>query len=168
MLLKKTCRYVPTKACRRMNEVCTELQVSIKSIISKRELAKQKGETHNDDDLLGILTESNSKEIKEQGVGMSIQEVIDECKLFYFAGSETTSNLLVWTMVLLSVHTEWQTSAREEVLKAFGREKPDYDGISHLKKVSNNNFNKFQILGKKFEAKKHAIVYQRQIDEVSF
>ncbi|KAL8148721.1 cytochrome P450 CYP72A219-like [Apium graveolens] len=129
-------RYIPTKACRRMNQVCTELQVSIKSIIGKRELEKQKGEANNDDDLLGILTESNSKEIKEQGIGMSIQEVIDECKLFYFAGSETTSNLLVWTMVLLSVHTEWQISAREEVLKAFGREKPDYDGISHLKKIT--------------------------------
>ncbi|WOH03060.1 hypothetical protein DCAR_0522451 [Daucus carota subsp. sativus] len=127
-------RYIPTKANKRMKQVCIELQALLSGIITKREKAL---ETEvNNDDLLGILMESNYREIKEQGIGLSIQEVIDECKLFYFAGSETTSNVLVWTMILLSLHPEWQTRAREEVLQVLGNKTPDLDGLNRLKIVT--------------------------------
>ena len=119
-----------------MKETGTEVEALIKEIINKRVDAMKLRETSNDD-LLGILLDSNYKEIKEyENSGLSIQDVIEDCKFFYFAGQETTANLLVWTMILLGQHTDWQTRAREEVLHVFGNKRPDIDGLNRLKTVS--------------------------------
>ncbi|KAK9059918.1 hypothetical protein SSX86_020622 [Deinandra increscens subsp. villosa] len=131
-------RFLPTKNNKRMKEIDQEVKGSIKSIIDKRVVAMKAGEASSDD-LLGILLDSNYKEIKQHGnnnFGLSIEDVIEECKLFYFAGQETTGNMLVWTMILLGQHMEWQTRAREEVLHVFGDKEPDIDGLSHLKVLS--------------------------------
>lgn len=121
-----------------MKEIDREMKTTIKSIIDKRVIAMKAGESSKDD-LLGILLDSNQKEIEKHGnrnFGLSIEEVIEECKIFYFAGQETTANMLVWTMILLGQHTDWQTRARDEVLHLFGKRKPDVDGLNHLKIVS--------------------------------
>ncbi|OVA09345.1 Cytochrome P450 [Macleaya cordata] len=89
------------------------------------------------DDLLGLLMESNLNE-SQLGNSMTMDEVIEECKLFYFAGQETTSILLTWTMILLSMHQDWQTRARDKVLKVFGESEPNFDDLSKLKIVSIN------------------------------
>ena len=122
-----------------MKEIDHEIKSLVKNIIRKREKAMREGEAPNDD-LLGILLESNFREIREHGnnknMGMSIEDVTEECKLFYFVGQETTSVLLTWTMVLLSRFSDWQVRAREEVLQIFGNNNPDFDGLVHLKIVS--------------------------------
>lgn len=121
-----------------MKEIDKDIDDSLAEIIEKRVKSLKNGETVNDD-LLGILLQSNQAENQEHGnsksIGMTTEEVIDECKLFYNAGQETTSVLLVWTMVLLGRYPEWQARAREEVLQVFGNQNPNFGGLSQLKIV---------------------------------
>ncbi|XP_077226849.1 cytochrome P450 CYP72A616-like [Tasmannia lanceolata] len=132
-------RFLPTKKNIRRKEIEKEVRALLTGIIKKREKAIKLGDANNDD-LLGIMMESNFNDSQENGnsknSGMTTEDVIEECKLFYFAGQETTSVLLAWTMVALSMHPTWQQQAREEVLQLFGKNKPDFDGLSHLKIVT--------------------------------
>jgi len=133
--------YLPTKTNRRMKQIASEIEALLKGIIAKRENALRTGSAASDD-LLGLLLESNMEHCRGDGngnnskAGITTDDVIGECKLFYFAGMETTSVLLTWTMIVLSMHPEWQDRAREEVLHVFGDKTPDYDGLSRLRIVS--------------------------------
>ncbi|KAI3859920.1 hypothetical protein MKX03_006983 [Papaver bracteatum] len=53
---------------------------------------------------------------------MTMEEVIEEWKLFYFA--------------VLSMHQDWQQKAREEVIRICGKNPPQFESLSHLKTVT--------------------------------
>ena len=138
---------LPTRVNRRMKRIAAEIEGILRGMIATRESSLRAGKATSDD-LLGLLLESNMEQFSGEGEGeggtnsggggMSTDDIIGECKLFYFAGMETTSVLLTWTMVVLAMHQEWQDRAREEVLRVFGggcRSVPDYDGLSRLKIV---------------------------------
>ncbi|KAJ4787720.1 Cytochrome P450 [Rhynchospora pubera] len=133
--------YLPTKKNKRIKEINQEVETILRQMIEQREKAILKGE-NTSNDLLGILLQSNIRESQEGGTknAMTTEDVIDECKLFYIAGHETTTASLTWALILLSMHPEWQERAREEVVNLFGNSKPDYEGLSHLKIVSIQSF----------------------------
>ncbi|XP_021848477.2 cytochrome P450 CYP72A219 [Spinacia oleracea] len=135
-------RFIPTPRNRRFKKIEDQIRSLLRAIINKRKEEIDAGVAVKAD-LLGILMGSNSKEIqqaadnnKKQQDGMSLEEVIDECKLFYLAGQETTSTLLVWTLIFLSKHQDWQARAREEVCEKFGNNVPDFEGLNHLKTMT--------------------------------
>ncbi|KAK3164840.1 hypothetical protein QOZ80_1AG0025500 [Eleusine coracana subsp. coracana] len=130
--------FLPTKVNRKVKANAREVEALLKGIITKRERAMKNGRA-DAGDLLGLLLQSNAKESQESGSSkpvMTMDDIIGELKLFYFAGMETTSVLLTWTMILLSMHPEWQDRAREEVLRVWGDKQLDFDGVNQLKIVT--------------------------------
>ncbi|KAL3537465.1 hypothetical protein ACH5RR_000831 [Cinchona calisaya] len=129
-------RYLPTKRNNRMKKVNGEIADILRNMINQRINAMKAGEPTGND-LLSVLLESNFQEIQHKGnkknVGLTINEIIDECKLFYFVGQDTTGVTLTWMTLLLCKYPEWQERAREEVLQTFGRNKPTYDQLTRLK-----------------------------------
>lgn len=110
-----------------------------KAMIETKEKEIKSGRgTDKNSDLLCSMLASNTKLINEQGPdsGLSIDDLIDDCKAFYLAGQNVTSSLFVWTLVALSQHQDWQNKARDEISQAFGNNEPDFEGLSHLKVVS--------------------------------
>lgn len=87
-------------------------------------------------DLLGVMIEASRKESLNFLPAITASDIAEECKSFFFAGEQTTSNLLTWTTVLLAMHPQWQVIARDEVLKVCGpRDIPTKDDVSKLKTV---------------------------------
>ncbi|GJZ30116.1 cytochrome P450 CYP749A22-like protein [Tanacetum coccineum] len=84
-------------------------------------------------DFLGHLVKATHD--SDERYHLSIQDIIDECKTFYVSGNATTSLLLSWAVLLLSIHKEWQEKARNEAFELFGKEHPRSDGIAKLKTI---------------------------------
>ncbi|KAL1167452.1 hypothetical protein V6Z11_A05G019600 [Gossypium hirsutum] len=83
-------------------------------------------------DLLGLMMQASNS-----SPNVTVHDIIEECKSFFFAGKQTTSNLLTWTTVLLAMHPRWQVLAREEVLKVCGsRDIPSKDDVVKLKTLT--------------------------------
>ncbi|KAL6841750.1 hypothetical protein ACP4OV_028262 [Aristida adscensionis] len=125
-------RYVPTAKNRKVWKLDKEVRSTLMTIIKNRFAAKEKAGYGND--LLGLMLEACDPEHGESPV-LSMDDIIDECKTFFFAGQETTSHLLTWAMFLLSTHPEWQDKLRDEVLRecSQGDRAPTYDMLNKLK-----------------------------------
>ncbi|WCJ30841.1 Cytochrome P450 CYP72A219 [Euphorbia peplus] len=129
-------RLLLSKLKKKMLQIHKEIQLILEGVIKKREKAILSGNSYQND-LLNQLIKSNFDEIENnKNKGMSREDVIEECKLFYFAGHETTANLLTWTMIALSMHQHWQVKARNEVLQLIGKNRPTFDELNQLKLVN--------------------------------
>ena len=111
---------------------------SIVELIRKREEKVVSGEERNyGSDFLGLLVKAHHDDNESQMI--SVEDIVSECKTFYFAGQDSTNSSLAWTVFLLATHIDWQEEARKEVLELFGLQNPKPDDLSKLKTVTNQS-----------------------------
>ncbi len=102
--------------------VLTQIAISsfLRQIIqSRKDMVKMAYNTSYGNDLLGLMLSATIEKtiIKGGKVHFGMKALMDNCKIFFIAGHETTTTLLTWAMMLLASHTTWQERAREEFIK---------------------------------------------------
>ncbi|KAA8534783.1 hypothetical protein F0562_029775 [Nyssa sinensis] len=134
-------RFIPTRKNQRRKSLDKRITSMLRTVIQSKECEMRTGKSKGDD-LLGLLLKPNSQDNSPDNAssiktnGLTIEEVIEECKVFYLAGQETTSSWLTWTIIVLAMHQNSQEKAREEVLQICGKRDPDYEAISQLEIVT--------------------------------
>ncbi|KAJ3698153.1 hypothetical protein LUZ61_001858 [Rhynchospora tenuis] len=121
-------KYLPTKDNLYKRKLDKTVNDMLMQIINER---FEKKECGYGNDLLGLMLEACMQGGEENR--LSMEELIDESKTFFFAGHETTSHLLTWTMFLLGTNKEWQEKLREEVIRECGHDVPTGDVLNKLK-----------------------------------
>lgn len=84
-------------------------------------------------DLLGLMLQGD----KKHESAMTDREVIDECKTFFFAGYESGTLAISWTLLFLSLNQRWQEELREEIKEVVGDGEITLPTLARLKKVIN-------------------------------
>jgi cytochrome P450 len=90
-------------------ELAKENNSIIHEIIEERISSKEEI-----NDLLNMLLETR---YEDTGEGMSVEQLIDEIKVLFIAGHETTANALTFTLYLLGRNPEIQQKVLEEIIK---------------------------------------------------
>lgn len=109
-----------------------EIDDLLRSIIKER-----RSNTTTGQDLLGLMLAGNTTE-SGRIRALTTKELVDECKTFFFGGHETTALALMWTLLLLALHPEWQTQLRDEISEVMGDlgKTIDVTMLAGLKKVT--------------------------------
>ncbi|XVF03148.1 hypothetical protein REPUB_Repub04eG0235800 [Reevesia pubescens] len=107
----------------------------VMDMVKKREEKVVNGEADSfGSDFLGLLV--NAYHERDEKNRLSVEDLVGECKTFYFGGQETTNSLLAWAVLVLAIHTDWQEKARKELIEVFGNKNPHSGGIAKLKTMN--------------------------------
>ncbi|KAK9266284.1 hypothetical protein L1049_001806 [Liquidambar formosana] len=140
-------RFLPTKKNRSSWKLDKEIRASLMKLIERRrENSCDDMSSRRPKDLLELMIKASAREESEirsnsssssSSPTITIDDIIEECKSFFFAGKYTTANLLTWTTILLAMHPRWQELAREEVVRVCGaRDIPRKDDVARFKTLS--------------------------------
>ncbi|XP_061345306.1 cytochrome P450 734A1 [Gastrolobium bilobum] len=128
-------RFFPTRRNIKSWKLDKEIKKSLVKLIERRKENSCGNERieKGPKDLLGLMIQASNTNASN----VTVYDIVEECKSFFFAGKQTTSNLLTWTTILLAMHPHWQVLARDEVLKMCGaRDLPTKDHVVKLKTLN--------------------------------
>ncbi|XP_027902348.1 cytochrome P450 734A1-like [Vigna unguiculata] len=127
-------RFFPTRRNLNSWKLDKKMKRSLVKLIDgrKKENACGNEDTKGAKDLLGLMIGASAT-----NANVTVDDIVEECKTFFFAGKHTTSNLLTWSTILLAMHPQWQVQAREEVAMVCGaRDIPTKDDLLKLKTLT--------------------------------
>ena len=106
----------------------------LREAMDGRRNAVQSGKmTSYGNDLLGRMLTAAKEGWDENTAEFNLGSVLNNCRLFYFAGQETVANTTGFAMLMLAENPEWQERARKEVLEVVGEE--EYYHVSVLSRL---------------------------------
>jgi len=115
--------FIPTPANQAYTQAMNVLDNFIYDIIDRRSEQKE------GNDLLWHLIEANHE---ESGDYMDPRRLRDEVLVTFFAGHETTAQLLTWTWLLLAQHPEVEAKLHDELARALKGHSPFANDIPRL------------------------------------
>jgi cytochrome P450 len=113
---------LPSPTMRRYRRIESDLNRVIAEMIAERRAAGATG-----DDLLSLLLRA-----REDGAGMSDEQVRDEALTLFLAGHETTAIALTWTWWLLSRNPEAEARLHGELDGALSGRPPEIEDLPNL------------------------------------
>jgi cytochrome P450 len=116
--------WIPTPANRREARSVASLHRILAAMIAERRAEPARERT----DLLQMLLDARD----EDGAPMPERRLLDEAVTLFFAGHETSTHQIAWTLLLLAEHPEVEASLRAEVREAAGRAAPTFERASDL------------------------------------
>lgn len=128
--------FLPTSTTRISRRLSKEIRKSLLKLIDSRKRSKdpnyQESSNECPTDLLEVMMRAADQ--SNDPAAVTDNDVVEECKTIFFAGTHTTSSMLTWTTVLLAMHGRWQEEARDEVIRVCGaRATPTKDDLAKLK-----------------------------------
>jgi len=114
--------WVPTPANQKLKNAVKVYSEGMKEIIEEK--AKNPGHT-----MLDLLIHAKDP---ETGALMNLQELIDQVRVFFAAGTETTANTLTWTLYVLAKHPEIVTKLKQEVEQVLQGGEPTLETLPQL------------------------------------
>lgn len=109
---------------KKANKLASENDELIRTFIQERRASSK-----HYDDLLQMLLDAR---YEDTGEPMSDQQVLDEVKILFVAGHDTTANALSWTWHLLAQHPQWLQTIQTEVSTQTKGQLPTYEDIPKL------------------------------------
>lgn len=127
-------QFLPTRFNREIKERKRQVENVLLEIIQARRNSVQVGRSVSyGNDLLGLMLAETEQTISSSSMKLTNQQLMDECKTFFFTGHETTALLMTWTMMLLASSPEWQNKARAEALEVCQGNPPCTSDLPKLK-----------------------------------
>jgi len=117
--------WIPTPGNRKLVEAMKTSEAIVMRLIAEKAEAPEPGRS-----LIDMLLHTPDPETGEH---MSPQQISDEVKIFFLAGTDTSANAMSWLAYLLDRHPEVRERVRAEVTEELGGRLP---GMEDMKRLS--------------------------------